>query len=163
MLTCLVVFNMSDGTSSLCLWQTVCVCDRQSVYVTDSLCLWKTVCVCHRMSVSFIYSLFLSQTVSVCHRQTMSVRDSLCLSQTLCPSQTICVCHRQSVSFPNSLFLSQSPVFFTDSLCLSQKVFCMSVCVFIKHSSWSFLAWFLLIFTWLSSRSVCDSLLCLEA
>ena len=77
-------------TDSLFLWQTVCICDRPSVSVTDSL--WQTVCdrqsvtdslrqtVHHRLSVSVIYSLFLLQTVCVCHRQTKSVKVSFCLS-----------------------------------------------------------------------------------
>ena len=101
-------------TDSLFLWQTVCICDRPSVSVTDSLwqtvcdrhslCLSQTVCVCNIQSVSFTDSLCLSQTDYVCHSQFVSVTDCLRLSQ------AVCVCHTQSVSV-------------TDSLCLSQTIF----------------------------------------
>ena len=133
-------------TDSLFLWQTVCICDRLSVSVTDSLwqtacdrqsvtdSLWQTVCdrqsvtdtVCvyHRLCVSVIYSLFLLQTVCVFHRQTMSVTVSLCLSQ------TDCVCHRQSVSVTHSLCLSHTVVVchrqslsVTGILCLTHTLF----------------------------------------
>ena len=65
-----------------------------------------------------------------------SVTGSLCLSQ------TVCVCHRQSMS-----------VWY--NLCLSQ-----AVCVWHRHSSWSFLAWFSLIYTWFSPRFVREIWIC---
>ena len=68
---------------SLFLLQTVCVCQRPTMSVTDSLCLSQTVCVRHRQSVSVTDS-------RVCHRQSMSVTDNHC------PSQAVCVCHRHS-------------------------------------------------------------------
>ena len=76
--------------------EAVCVCDRHS------LCLSQTVCVCNIQPVSFTDSLCLSQTDYVCHRQFVSVTDCLC------PSQAVCVCHRQSVSVTDSLCLSQT-------------------------------------------------------
>ena len=113
-------------TDSLFLWQTVCICDRPSVSVTDSLwqtvsdrqsvtdSLSQTVCVCNMQSVSFTDSLCLSQIDYVCHSQFVSF--TYCLR--LCLSHTVCVRHRLSMSV-------------TDNLCLSQ-----AVCVWHRHSSW---------------------------
>ena len=54
------------------------------MYVTHfqhSMCRSQTVCVCHRQSVSVTDSLSLSQTICLCHTQSLSVTDRLCLSQ----------------------------------------------------------------------------------
>ena len=48
---------------------TVDVCYRKSVSITDNVCLSQTVCVCHRHSVSVTDSLFVSQTACVFDRQ----------------------------------------------------------------------------------------------
>ena len=98
--------------------------DKEKHTVTDSLYLWQAVCVCNIRSVSFTDSLCLSQTDYVCHSQFVSVTDCLRLSH------TVCVCHRPSMSVINNLCLSHA------------------VCVWHRHSSWSFLAWFSLIYTW---------------
>ena len=84
------------------------------------------------------HSLCLSHTVCVCffHRQSVSVTDRLCLSQ------SVCVCCRLSASV-------------TGSVCLSH-----TVCVWHIHSSWSFLACFLLIYTWFSQRFVHETWIC---
>ena len=87
-------------------------------------------------SVSITDRLCLSQTVCVCHILPASVTGSLCLSLTLW------VCHRQTITV-------------TDNLCLSQ-----AVCVCHRHSSWSILAWFLLINTWFSPRFVREFVIC---
>ena len=135
--------------------QIICVCHRQSLSVIDILCPSQTVFVCYRHSLSITDFLFiLSQTVCICYRQSLSVTKN-------------CVCHRQYLSVTNSICLSQTVCvcprhfFFTYSLCLSQKVFCPFVCVFIKHFSWSFLAWCLLIYTWFPSIFVREILVCL--
>ena len=97
--------------------QRVCVCHRQSVFVTYSLRLSEIVCICvdsnflsytacfcqksinfrHRQSVSVTHSLCLSDTVCVCNRHSVSVKDSVC------PSETVSVCPRQSVCITNTL------------------------------------------------------------
>ena len=57
--------------------QTVCVCHRQSVSVTDNLRLSQAVCVCHRQPVSVTDNLCQSQPIFVCHRQSVSDTDTL--------------------------------------------------------------------------------------
>ena len=73
---------------SLCLSQTVCVNNIQSVSFTDSLCMSQRDYVCLRLSVSVAVSMCMSHTVCVCHRQSISVTDNLCLSQAVCVSDT---------------------------------------------------------------------------
>ena len=84
----------------------------------------------------------LSDKVCVYHRQYVSVTNSLCLSQ------KVFFCHRQSVLV-------------TDILCLPLNFFLLlSVRFFIKHSSWSSLAWLFLICTWFSSSFVREISVC---
>ena len=86
-------------TKYLCLSQTVCVCQSQSVSVTDHMCLSQTVFLVTE-------SLHPSQKVYVCHRQLLSVAENICLSEKICLSQTLSVCHRQSVFVTVPLYLS---------------------------------------------------------
>ena len=108
----------------LCLSKSVCVCQSQSV--------------CHRQYVSVTDGLFLSHNVYVCDRQLLSVSENLCLSEKnisvtyiMCLSQTVCVFPRQSVFVTVPLSLSQI-------IRLCHKKFCLSVLVFMKHSSWHY-------------------------
>ena len=117
-----VIYTQSVSvTDSLCLWQTVFVCQQtvcfcciqslyitesmwlsQSIfYVTNSLCLSQTVCVSHRQSVSLTDSLFLAQTVCVCHRQSVS-------ADVLSPTHPVCIIHCQSMSVTHSLCESKT-------------------------------------------------------
>ena len=110
---------------------------------------------------SIIYSMCLSQRTSFCHRQSMSITDSCCLLQKSFVCQRKYVSVRQDVSVTDRLFLSQ-----TVSVCPKYFVsftesFCLTVCFFIKHSSWSSFTWILLIYMWFSSRFVCEISLCL--
>ena len=112
-------------TDNLFLWQTVCICDRLSVSVTDilwqtvcyrhSLCLSSTVCVCNIQSVSF--TVFYSLLPFYSLLQSVSVTDRLCLSQ------PVCVCHRLSASITVSLCLSHTVCVHHRSICLSQTIF----------------------------------------
>ena len=91
--------------------------------VTCSPCLTQTVCVCHRQSVSVTDCLYMAQRVGVRHRQSVSVTDSLCLPQ------TVCVCNRQSVSVTECLCLSRR-VFACQSVSLLNTLLNHSECGF---------------------------------
>ena len=145
--------SVTDSVSvknSMCLSQTIWVCQRQSVSVINSLCLEEIICVCHRQCVPVTDSLYLSKTVVVCHKRSLScqrkyvsVTDSICLSQTfcvvprscfftdsLCLSQTGCVCHRQ--------FWFCARKFLYARLCLYQTIFLIILdLIFTKSALWA--------------------------
>ena len=80
-------------THSMCLWQSVCICNRLSMFLTDSFCLSQKIIVCQRTYVSVTDSRCLLQTVCVRPRQSLFVTDILCFSQIVCVRicQSVCV------------------------------------------------------------------------
>ena len=68
---------------NMCLSQTVCVCYRQSLSVTD-------ICFCHRQSMSVTDSCCLSHKIFVSHIQLLSIRECMCVTDSICLSQTVC-------------------------------------------------------------------------
>jgi hypothetical protein len=77
---------------NVCLWEEMCACERECVYVRGNVFLWEGMCACERECVHVRGNVCLLEGICACGRECVHVRGNVCLREGRCKGYRVLAC-----------------------------------------------------------------------